>query len=427
MPDSHQPFHEGRPKSSGQRSQYHETSDAGTHNHSSDYNSGGALVGPQRQPVTPATRTPRSKTPKSKARVNQRPPAASNARTNSQTMPSFSPDHADPSQDPRALSGVGSGTSPNPQITESSLPDRPSHSATPSKQVYAGPLFHASPAASSLPLPRQFSRSVPAVSQETSLQAKFERESGSGNMEHTKSNADTPLEAPSGTEESPLNFFFRAQKAEKANIPFHTSTPQPRPKSAVVDENRHFSAPVPRHVQGGPQRQGKASGSARPSGKEMFMMEMDGVTEHSDSEGPNNSIPFKKRLEALHQDSESRKSDPEEEERQQKTQALKALLLKPSKSHPSARSEVPGLAPRSQPSDADGVHQQAGFQSRGEKHSENNTAWVRTASPSAMLPNGTEPPGIDAADKTDVQYAENLRNMEDSLRRVLKMDGTKDI
>ena len=158
------------------------------------------------------------------------------------------------------------------------------------------------------------------------------------------------------------------------------------------------------------------------------MMEMDGVTEYSDSEGPNSSTPFKKRLEALHSDSEPRNPDLGEEERQQKTQALKDLLLKPSKPHSSSRSEISGSAPRSHPSDVDGQHQQRGFNSYGDGRSDNNTARVRTAFPSAMLPNGMESSGIDSADKNDKQYAENLRNMEDSLRRVLKMDGpgTKD-
>ena len=85
---------------------------------------------------------------------------------------------------------------------------------TPSK-LYAGPNFHASPAASSLPLPKFFSKSVPNVDKVTSLTSMLEQEkqSSTSNSDETPSKgAVTPEPIRTQREESPLDVLFRADR-----------------------------------------------------------------------------------------------------------------------------------------------------------------------------------------------------------------------
>jgi len=98
----------------------------------------------------------------------------------------------------------------------------PAHLATPSKAAYAGPTFHASPAPSSLPVPKFFSKSVPGIGQEAGLQAKMEQEadrpgssSGSDNGLHVPTARDVP--------QSPLDLFFKADREERAKRQSNTT------------------------------------------------------------------------------------------------------------------------------------------------------------------------------------------------------------
>ena len=105
------------------------------------------------------------------------------------------------------------------------LPPRPisvggyMHPETPAKeQAYAGPTFQASPAPSSLPVPRFFSKSVPNAGGQPSLQARMEGKK-------TPEQSPVQLDSSPGTDvvepvprdavQSPLDMFFKADKAEK--------------------------------------------------------------------------------------------------------------------------------------------------------------------------------------------------------------------
>lgn len=124
---------------------------------------------------------------------------------------------------------------------------------TPSK-AYAGPTFHASPAASSLPMPKFFSKSVPSVDKASSLKNMMESEvpdSASETEEgpfidHTK--LDLGRQAREG---SPLDIFFQADRKAKASVrssgtpnalevpsPFDSLRPQPSPSHG---SSRHHS------------------------------------------------------------------------------------------------------------------------------------------------------------------------------------------
>ena len=89
---------------------------------------------------------------------------------------------------------------------------------TPSK-AYAGPTFHNSPAASSLPLPTFLSKSVPNVNKTTSLKNLLDHDSLESTSESEGSpfqDAATPSKIQHAHEESPLDIFFQADQKAKA-------------------------------------------------------------------------------------------------------------------------------------------------------------------------------------------------------------------
>ena len=109
------------------------------------------------------------------------------------------------------------GGTPSPFVHSATL--NPGHvSETPSK-AYAGPTFHASPAASSLPMPKFFSKSVPNVDKTTSLKNMLEAENPSEPVstdEESPSIAHAKLEGDRQVrEESPLDIFFKADRQAK--------------------------------------------------------------------------------------------------------------------------------------------------------------------------------------------------------------------
>ncbi|GME45842.1 hypothetical protein GTA08_BOTSDO09338 [Neofusicoccum parvum] len=138
--------------------------------------------------------------------------------------------------------------------------------ATPAKEsAYAGPAFHASPAPASLPMPKFFSKSVPANDAPASMQNRLDQESdSSGTSEKSESPplvGATPVDRapPRRTEESPLDLFFRADREEKARKASLLGTATPPGKSPAPVNGRNHS----RHV-------------SNNTGRSMFSMEMDG-------------------------------------------------------------------------------------------------------------------------------------------------------
>lgn len=86
--------------------------------------------------------------------------------------------------------------------------------ATPSKeQHYAGPTFQASPAPSSLPVPKFFSKSVPNIAAKQSLEARM---AGERTPDTESSSPEPDVVSPSrASQQSPLDLLFKADKAEK--------------------------------------------------------------------------------------------------------------------------------------------------------------------------------------------------------------------
>ena len=173
---------------------------------------------------------------------------------------------------------------------------------TPMKQAaYAGSTFQQSPAASALPLPSFYSKSLPNAG---SMPVRHRiPESASPPQPDTLTRAD---ESASKHEATPCDFLFQAARQARASS---------RAGSPAV-RSGHLSVP-----NGSP-----ASRSPAPrEGDAMFPFELDGVNAGED--GSAFATPYKARLEALRSISSGGKS-MDDAERKAKTEALKKLLTK---------------------------------------------------------------------------------------------------
>jgi hypothetical protein len=165
----------------------------------------------------------------------------------------------------------------------------PTLRGTPHKP-YAGPTFHASPAASALPMPRFFSKSVPnPASAVPSLQERAENESAENQATQKQI---TPEQSPivnrvqpaitQERTESPLDFFFSAARAEKAKQ--HLPTPAPSTASeSPIAKSAKPAEKTPSHwasIYGGGRPQHQRNFSA-DSSKGLFMMELDGSSQNN--------------------------------------------------------------------------------------------------------------------------------------------------
>ncbi|CAK3943121.1 Hypothetical predicted protein [Lecanosticta acicola] len=181
---------------------------------------------------------------------------------------------------------------------------------TPAKEeVYAGAKFQDSPAASALPMPKYFSKSLPNnAAGRNSLQAKLAQERVQSGRESSSPESDSaspaPQPPPREAQQSPLDFFFQADKAEKQRNMSGSNSRSPE---------------LPRSSQ-------PSSTSQNPfqqSGRSVFLSELDG--DDLDRLSPRTiRPPFAERAKsspgAANQFSRS------ESDRQAKTQSLKDIL-----------------------------------------------------------------------------------------------------
>ncbi|MCJ1330111.1 hypothetical protein MMC10_006793 [Thelotrema lepadinum] len=109
--------------------------------------------------------------------------------------------------------------------------EEPQGTATPSKsalQMYAGPTFHASPAPSSLPIPKFFAKTTPlsekfSDTNTTHSDNSSELESSSGNGDESPTlRSSFRIDESHAREPSPLDIFFKADRAEKARLGQHS-------------------------------------------------------------------------------------------------------------------------------------------------------------------------------------------------------------
>ena len=202
--------------------------------------------------------------------------------------------------------------------------------ATPIKQAYAGPTFHQSPAASALPMPSFYSKSVPNVSSILPPQS----------IDGLGEESDVGAETPSKRESTPLDWIFdRARQSQTT----------PRGRSPDV---QHGNQPF----------NGGSSARGSPAPKDagsVFPFELDSSSMPGD-DANSFATPYKEQMDLLK--STRSTSDGvrsmDERERKAKTDALKKLLLKSPQSQASNgpdqnnpfNARAPQVRPRSGPS-----------------------------------------------------------------------------
>ncbi|EXJ83832.1 hypothetical protein A1O1_07459 [Capronia coronata CBS 617.96] len=200
-----------------------------------------------------------------------------------------------PQSEGAASNGMKQGNNRNYQDKTKATPVKPA--------AYAGSTFQQSPAASNLPLPSFYSKSMPATGVlSTTVESAIPQTTSIPSVD----------DSPSKRESTPCDFLFEAARHAKAT---------PRMESPAI---RSGNLSVPN---GSP-----ASRSPAPrEGDSMFPFELEGGTTPGE-DGSSFATPFKDRMEALR----STKSTPsgsrsmDENERKAKSDALKQLLMQSS-------------------------------------------------------------------------------------------------
>ena len=296
-------------------------------------------------------------------------------------------------------------------------------------KAYAGPTFHASPAASSLPMPKFFSKSMPNIDKTSSLKSMMEQEGpqtaseseGSPFQENTQPMHDHRVREP-----SPLEILFRADEIAKAKArpnpesavkPFHSQARLSASTTGVLRSNRHHS----RHPTD------SSTGS-------MFPIEMDG----SAPEPAASSIPPMSGTETypshtrIQESSSATEIGFTEEQRRAKTAALKQLLYSTTAALPSTssighrppssnlrqESTMPGSSGLRNPSELPATptpsHVHKAYMSPTENHQHGYVSPYTPFTPSRNQSQGS--------DSTPSRNNGAKKALEDDLRRILKLE-----
>jgi Proline-rich nuclear receptor coactivator motif len=214
--------------------------------------------------------------------------------------------------------GNGSQSDRNPSHAHKSSQTNvlsPSKQTTPLKAAYAGPTFHSSPAASSLPMPSFYSRSLPTVTASPTLSANSQLD-GQGHAESdTETSVPTKSEAslPNAREPSPLDFLFDAARKAK-ELPMNETPNHRAGRLSPFDDI--------------PKSRSRTPGD--PSTESVFPFELDGNGGRPPAIGPAIATPYKDRMEALRSPKGHSLTPPQnmdEKERKEKSEALKRLLI----------------------------------------------------------------------------------------------------
>ena len=175
--------------------------------------------------------------------------------------------------------------------------------ATPIKQAYAGPTFHQSPAASALPIPSFYSKSVPAVSP-----VKQPPQAIPEQVEEVRT-GEASKDTHSKRESTPLDFLFDA--ARQAQRTPRGESPSARSDHVSVRTGSPSKSPAPKHQDS------------------MFPFELDGATTPGE-DGSSFATPYRERIEAMRvsRPASEGAQNLDEKERKAKTEALKKLLMR---------------------------------------------------------------------------------------------------
>jgi hypothetical protein len=133
-------------------------------------------------------------------------------------------------------------------FTPRSPPAEPSQPvATPLKQanqMYAGPTFHASPAPSSLPIPKFFAQSMQQVSVPSDDSSQDSSDQAGGDSPTLRSTMKVAEKQP--REPSPLDIFFKADREEKAQRASGNGMPFAGRAQSASPSTDSFSAQTPK-------------------------------------------------------------------------------------------------------------------------------------------------------------------------------------
>ncbi|KAI1078487.1 hypothetical protein F5B20DRAFT_582403 [Whalleya microplaca] len=319
--------------------------------------------------------------------------------------------------------------------------DSPSlHSKEAPIPIFAGSTFHASPAPSALPIPSFLGRSYPDSPASKVDSPGFRKADSSPEQELSPPTTESdeaegsPSSPPSipRTEESPLEFFFRADRAEKAKTGRASSTttddiilgpfspPDESPKECKTFPRAAISNPMhrPAHFQ-------------RSTSSGISTIELDGNP--GQPVGPAFSTPYQERMRAARSNQSSAQATPTVPRNQElnSSDALKRYLFT-GQFGPALRDQRPQQLPTPPRQEAprtlsDGVPQKLP-QQLPQQHSQ--------PLPQAKLPRGMFPASVLTHNASNRQssappaqlasggndHNDRILAMEDGLRRMLKLD-----
>ena len=342
-------------------------------------------------------------------------------------------------------------TPPLTGIQSAGIPSSAKAPNTATTAAYAGPTFHASPAPSALPIPSFYSKSIPDSPGTKDLQ-KLKDLSSTDEVDSPIRPVPNALEQVE-REESPLDFIFKAHREEKARArsasssqdaavgPFPPPTSQPGqnqtpPAVANIHRSRHGS-------------------SSRGSMSGMFAMELDGPNSSSQPYGPAFSTPYSERISAARSGQRARRSNtqspPDVQQLVDRSAALKAYLFSSPGNAPSQTGTANGLVQQSNPfqngfpsvQDArPNSGRLSGLRKEVTSPSTSSPSTQPTPNTASMKPSNaprnsyhtTPPPrqfgSPSAASQPASPYGASpsartpdVKGMEDSLRKILKLDS----
>ncbi|KAJ5363279.1 hypothetical protein N7541_004123 [Penicillium brevicompactum] len=190
----------------------------------------------------------------------------------------------------------------------------PNHASMKESAAYAGPTFHASPAPSSLPMPKFLPKSAP----DADLVPPLETDSDSADLSpepETTPSKHRSRYSPVRQEPKPTALDFMFQAAKQAQENKATSSP---------DVSRTFRSP-----------QTEPAARYHPSG--MYASDMGNDHARSSPIGPSFAPSYQERMAALRPSSMPQSPEVSDAERKAKTEQLKDLLLNPRPQKPPSK------------------------------------------------------------------------------------------
>lgn len=209
-------------------------------------------VATQTIPITPPRPASTQSLPARSQQNENRPSESAGQRSAGKSKARSPAASASPRQ--RTTSGTplsGSQSKPNgtPRSTSYSKPQTPARTSGTSSHAYAGPTFHASPAASALPTPKIFSKSVPEQKKGSGLKAMMD---GEADEAPTDQSDESPTLRKSRLDQveqvRDLEFLFNAHREEKAR--------ELKENGIRVASDRSEAAPTPPEIHNSPGIQG---------------------------------------------------------------------------------------------------------------------------------------------------------------------------